>query len=308
MVRPTPGSSSGGEFHPPALTEPDVKLSPHPALPLQPLALPRTGAPPIAGWPRPAAGVSGPFAPPALPGFIATTSPSVPAPRIGTRLLVGQPLGGLPWHRSAGSRVPHKSLRWAHAASVPATARAACRPSPGLLPGHLSEPWFRWRPFAFDTLPTVHSRSSSQHTPDGFRPAFSRNAHHPGHCSRAASGGLSPDPAFRARGAHPHLSYSRHFVRSPTSLRAFAAHDKLRSSEVDQASSVHPLGRPRALPRCLAEPQRREAAKARSSRMMSASFDRNMYRFAPGSSTILASGMLARKSLCHFVSIARPAR
>jgi hypothetical protein len=36
IVRRTPGSSSGGGFHPPALTEPDVRLSPHPALPLQP--------------------------------------------------------------------------------------------------------------------------------------------------------------------------------------------------------------------------------------------------------------------------------
>ncbi len=31
--------------------------------------------------------MSGPFAPPALPGFIATLDPSAPAPRIGTRLL-----------------------------------------------------------------------------------------------------------------------------------------------------------------------------------------------------------------------------
>src|SRR5690606_25766410 len=29
-------SSSGGESHPSALTEPDVRLSPHPALPFQP--------------------------------------------------------------------------------------------------------------------------------------------------------------------------------------------------------------------------------------------------------------------------------
>ena len=74
--------------------------------------------------------MSGPFAPPALPGFIATLGPSAPAPRIGTRLLAGQPLGGLPWHRSAGSHVPHESLRWAHAVSVPATIRAANRPTP----------------------------------------------------------------------------------------------------------------------------------------------------------------------------------
>src|SRR5437867_2416866 len=108
-------------------------------------------APPIAGWPCPGARVSGPFAPPELPGFIATSDPSAPAPRIGTRLLVGQPLGGLPWHRSAGSRVPHKSLRWAHAVFVPATIRAASRPSPGLVPGQRLEP-------GFDGVPTLSTR------------------------------------------------------------------------------------------------------------------------------------------------------
>src|SRR5713226_6295430 len=167
-------------------------------------------APPIAGWPHPGARVSGPFAPPALPGFIAPTSPSVPSPRIGTRLLVGPPLGGLPWHRGTGSRVPHKSLRWAHAAFVPATTRAEKQDVSRARPKPLIGAWFRWHPLAFDTLPTVHSRSSSQHTPDGFRPAFSENAHYLSHCAEAASGGLGPDPAVRARGADPHLSCSRH--------------------------------------------------------------------------------------------------
>jgi len=64
----------------------------------------------------------------------------------------------------------------------------------------------------FRHVPTVHSRSSSQHAPDGSRPAFSRNAHHPSRCAGAASGGLDPDPAVRARGAHPHLLCSRHFL------------------------------------------------------------------------------------------------
>src|SRR2546426_6440803 len=100
------------------------------------MALPQAPAPPIAGWPTPSASSLGSLAPPALPGFIAPTSPSVPAPRIGTRLLVGPPLGGLPWHRGTGSRVPHKSLRWAHAAFVPAITRAKSRTSPELLPGH----------------------------------------------------------------------------------------------------------------------------------------------------------------------------
>src|SRR5689334_9031534 len=94
-------SSSGGELHPSALPEPDVRLSPHPAPTLQPPAarpaatgrtgrdrggrcapkvLPQTPAPPIAGWPASSAGVSGPFPPPALPGLDGTTNPSAPAP------------------------------------------------------------------------------------------------------------------------------------------------------------------------------------------------------------------------------------
>jgi len=48
-------------------------------------------------------------------------------------------------------------------------------------------------------------------------------------------------------------------------------------------------------------------ANVRTSRITSASFDRNIYRLAPGSSTIRASGTPARKSLSHFSSIPRPA-
>src|SRR6516225_880612 len=73
-------------------------------------ALLQASVPPIAGWPSPSAGESGPFALPALPGFIARTNPSVPAPCIGTRLLMGPLLGGLPWHQGTASHVPHKSL------------------------------------------------------------------------------------------------------------------------------------------------------------------------------------------------------
>src|SRR5204863_4511641 len=55
----------------------------------------------------PKAGESGSFAPPVLPGFLATTSPSAPAPRIGTLILVGPPLGFLPSHR--GGRFPRSA-------------------------------------------------------------------------------------------------------------------------------------------------------------------------------------------------------
>src|SRR3954464_14271117 len=110
---------------------------------------------------------------------------------------------------ATGSHVPHKSLslvsRRLHAgrrsASRQASAELCRRPTTGA--------WFWRRPYAFDTSATVHSRSSDQRTPDGIAPAFCRNAHHPGHWTDAACGGLDPDPAIRARGADPHLLCSK---------------------------------------------------------------------------------------------------
>ena len=126
----------------------------------------------IAGWPKPSAGESGPFALPALPGFIARTDPSVPAPRIGTLLLMGLPLGGLPWHQGTGSHVPHKSLalvsRRLHAGRHSDSRQAPSEPHPRPTTGA----WFRRHPYAFDTSSTVHLRSSYQQTPDGFSPPF----------------------------------------------------------------------------------------------------------------------------------------
>src|SRR4051812_23083988 len=86
-------------------------------------------------------------------------------------------------------------------ASRQASAEPCRRPTTGA--------WFWRRPYAFDTSATVHSRSSDQRTPDGIAPAFCRNAHHPGHWTEAACGGLDPDPAIRARGADPHLLCSK---------------------------------------------------------------------------------------------------
>ncbi len=92
-------------------------------------ASPPTPAHPIAGWLVSSAGVSGPFAPPALPGFITTTNPSVPWPRIGTRLLVGLPLGGLPWHR--GDRFP-RSAQEPLAGLTPSLCRSPLGQSAGI--------------------------------------------------------------------------------------------------------------------------------------------------------------------------------
>ena len=93
-------------------------------------ASPQTPTPPLSSWPGSSAGVSGPFAPPALPGFITTTGPSVPAPRFGTRLLAVLPLGGLPWHR--GNRFP-RSAQEPLAGLTPSSCRSPLGQSAGSL-------------------------------------------------------------------------------------------------------------------------------------------------------------------------------
>src|SRR3954454_1856046 len=182
-------SSSGGDLHPSALSEPDVRLSPHPAPTLQPpaarpaatgqtgwdrggrcapasawphapgagtKALPQTPAPPIAGWPASSTGVSGPFPPPALPGFDGTTNPYAPAPRLGTRLVRGLPLGALPWRSPLASRrqVPTfrtRASRWSHAVFMPVAARPVGRLPPSFVPGQRLEP-------GFGDVPTLSTR------------------------------------------------------------------------------------------------------------------------------------------------------
>jgi hypothetical protein len=87
-------------------------------------------SPPIAGWPIPSAGVSGPFAPPALPGFIATTDPSVPGPCIGTLLLMVPAT----WRSPFASR--HRFPRSTHeprAGLTPSSCRSPLGQSAGTL-------------------------------------------------------------------------------------------------------------------------------------------------------------------------------
>jgi hypothetical protein len=116
-------SSGRGEFHSRALSEPDVRLSPHPALTLQPwvrLCIRHRLLPSLVDrhlWPESRA----PSLRPHYQGFIATTGPSAPSPRIGTRLLMGPPLGVLPSHR--GDRFPRS-------AQEPAMGSRAFMPSP----------------------------------------------------------------------------------------------------------------------------------------------------------------------------------
>src|SRR3954467_2845987 len=141
-------------------------------------ALPQTPAPPIAGWPVSSAGVSGPFPPPALPGIDGTKNPSAPAPRIGTRLLRGLPLGGLPWRSPFPSRrqVPTfrtRASRWSHAVFMPVAARPVGRLPPSFVAGQQREPGFGDVP----TLSTrqqrfTHVRLTSAHL-TGLLPPFS---------------------------------------------------------------------------------------------------------------------------------------
>jgi hypothetical protein len=235
-------SSSGGESHPSALTEPDVRLSPHPAPTIQPpasrrAATGRTAWSPVARRGPASAGTRAldvvvrlrlrhrllPLlvdrhprpdcrAPSLRPHYQAS-----PLPRARPPLRLASVLDSSWVHHlevslgieATGSHVPHKSLslvsRRLHAgrrsASRQASAELCRRPTTGA--------WFWRRPYAFDTSATVHSRSSDQRTPDGIAPAFCRNAHHLGHWTEAACGGLDPDPAIRARGADPHLLCSK---------------------------------------------------------------------------------------------------
>src|SRR5260370_30778276 len=78
----------------------------------------------------PSAGESGLFAPPTFPGFLALTAPSAPAPRIGTRLLMGQPLGVLPSHR--GDRFP-RSAQEPLTGLTPSSCRSPLEQSAGTL-------------------------------------------------------------------------------------------------------------------------------------------------------------------------------
>src|SRR3974377_266637 len=79
---------------------------------------------------------------PSLPSryrtFLTPTPDSAPAPRFGSLTLTGRPLESLPWHRCAGSHVPHKSLNRVHAAFVPAADWAVHRFPPAL--SQINEP------------------------------------------------------------------------------------------------------------------------------------------------------------------------
>jgi hypothetical protein len=120
-------SSSPGEFHPEALTEPCLSLSAHTALAIQREQTLSSQRPSSSSccqlttrswreWPVP-------FAPRALPRFVTTTRQSVPELRIRTLALVVRPLVASPL--TSESQVP--TFRSTASWQAQATSHAGCR-------------------------------------------------------------------------------------------------------------------------------------------------------------------------------------
>jgi len=117
------GSSSPGEFHPQALTEPDVTVSRHPAL-IIPSQLSETC---FTAWLLPSLvdqkvkpDDPTPSLHPHYRDFNATMSWSVPVPCIGTLTLMGSSHLSVSLNiRTTGSHVPQRSLIQSHATSTP---------------------------------------------------------------------------------------------------------------------------------------------------------------------------------------------
>ena len=94
-----------------------------------------------------------------------------------------------------------RRLHAGHHASRQQASLAVCpgprNPSPVLMTSDSFST--RRQRFTHVRLPSTHLTGTSR---------LFQNAHDPGHWTGAASGGLDPDPAVRARGACPHLSCS----------------------------------------------------------------------------------------------------
>src|SRR3954451_23694725 len=130
------GSSSGGDLHPSALSEPDVRLSPHPAPTLQPPA-----------WNRKRLCLRHRLLPRWLAGLLGRSVGSLPSTGV-TRLRryyepvrpcashrYSAPQGSAPWRSPLASRrqVPTfrtRASRWSHAVFMPVAARPVGRLPP----------------------------------------------------------------------------------------------------------------------------------------------------------------------------------
>src|SRR6266542_669156 len=114
---------------------------------------------------------------------------------------------------------------------MPVTTRAVSRLLPSSVPEQRLDSGFDGIP----TLSTFHQRFTHVRLSSAHLTGLSRlflNAHYPGHCAGAASGGLDPGPAARVRGADPHLLCSSAAFRWPSRppFRAFVAHSRRRTA------------------------------------------------------------------------------
>ncbi len=204
-------SSSPGEFHPQALTEPYVNLSVHTApviqslkrlclggglLPLARLTLPLGRmTPPLCssrspglrryyGRLRPCASLRY-FHPRGASTWISPLSSRRQVPTFRTRACVGltPPICRTPLGQSAGSP-------------------RACPGALKIAPVSTSSVSF------FDMSSVVRLHSSSRHAPDAVTPRLFSQRSPPRLLTAAAWDGLKPAPASRLRGAYPHLSCS----------------------------------------------------------------------------------------------------
>ena len=161
-IAPLPVVSRPGESHPRALAELYVNVSAHTAPIIQPPASPETAS-------------RGSTAPPAravdrrdtlddATPLLHRVSPTSSLVRVAPPLCLASgfsslgvgPLDFSLHIEATGSHVPHKGLVQGHATFMPGAAQPSCR-----LPLDLSRvndsPRFRHRPYAFDTLPVVHT-------------------------------------------------------------------------------------------------------------------------------------------------------
>ena len=164
-VYPNLQSSSPGEFHPQALTDPDVTVSRHPALIIKPPYKFQRFC--LTPWLLPSL-VDQTIRPddptPSLHlhyrDFNTNTGWSAPVLRIGTLTLMGSShLNFSLSIEATGSHVPHKSLAQVHAIFMPDAAPAVSRFLLDLSWSSVSPQFWR-HPFHFDTSSMVRLRSS----------------------------------------------------------------------------------------------------------------------------------------------------
>jgi hypothetical protein len=210
--------SSPGEFHPQALSEPYVRLSPHTApsvrvpRPLGTLAIIQSSSSEELAVSEVRLDHQRTFGPVPLQNlhpYYERFCPCAPLRYSGTRgfgrLRFSLRIG------TTGSPVPHRSLIRVLAAYMPGASGALSRPidgRPHLVPGNALSPGFdtalvistRHRRFTFVQLLGSHLTQSL--------PRLFQRRSPPGLFTPAARGGLRAAPARRPRGALPHLRQS----------------------------------------------------------------------------------------------------